>query len=45
MFPAAKDIIGDGVEVVTRVLVTVIVVITAGETVRRVGGSGSSEDS
>ena len=45
MFPAAKDIIGDGVEVVTRVLVTVIVVVTARETVRSIAGRGSSEDS
>ena len=31
MFPAAKDISGDGVEVVTAVLVAVIVVVEAGE--------------
>jgi len=38
MFPAAKDILGDGVEVVTPMLVTIIVVVTAGEAVRRVVG-------
>jgi len=36
MFPAAKDILGDGVEVVTPMLVTIIVVVTAGEAVARV---------
>jgi len=36
MPPAAKDILGDGVEVVTAMLVTVIVVVAAGETVRGV---------
>jgi len=36
MPPAAKDILGDGVEVVTAMLVTVIVVVLAGETVRGV---------
>merc|ERR1712106_287636 len=36
MFPAAKDILGDGVEVVTPMLVTIIVVVTAGEAVHRV---------
>jgi len=39
MLPAAQDILGDGVEVVTAVLVTVIVVVADGETVRRVGRS------
>jgi len=38
MFPAAKDILGDGVEVVTPMLVTIIVVVTAGEAVHRVVG-------
>ena len=33
MFPAAKDIIGNRVEVVTTMFVTIIVVVTAGETV------------
>ena len=42
MFPAAKDIIGDGVEVVSTVFVTVIVVVTAGETVSRIVASGRS---
>ena len=36
MLPAAKDIIGDRVEVVTAVLVAVIVVVVAGEASRRV---------
>ena len=36
MFPVAKDIIGDGVEVVTTVLVTVRVVVTGEECVHRV---------
>ena len=39
MLPAAQDILGDGVEVVTAVLFTVIVVVADGETVRRVGRS------
>ena len=39
MLPAAQDILSDGVEVVTAVLVTVIVVVADGETVRRVGRS------
>ena len=42
MFPAAKDIIGDGVEVVSTVLVTVIVIVTTGETVGRIVASGRS---
>ena len=29
MFPTAKDILGDGVKVVTAVLVTIIVVVVA----------------
>ena len=40
MFPAAKDIIGDGVEVVTTVFVTVIVVVTARKTFCRIVASG-----
>ena len=36
MFPAAKDIIGDGVEVVTTVFNTVIVVVTGEKGVHRV---------
>ena len=36
MPPAAKNILGDGVEIVTAMLVTVIVVVLAGETTRRV---------
>ena len=36
MPPAAKDIPGDGVEVVTAMLVTVIVVVLAGEAARGV---------
>ena len=36
MFPFAKDIIGDVVEVVTTVFVTVIVVVMGGEGVHRV---------
>jgi len=36
MPPATKNIPGDGVEVVTAVLVTVIVVVLAGETARGV---------
>ena len=36
MPPAAKDIPGDGVEIVTAVLVTVIVAVLAGETTRGV---------
>ena len=31
MLPATKDICGDGVEIVTAVLVAIIVVVTAGE--------------
>jgi len=36
MPPAAKNIPGDGVEIVTAMLVTVIVVVLAGETTRGV---------
>jgi hypothetical protein len=36
MFPAANDIIGDGVEVVSGVFVTVIVVVTRREAIRSV---------
>ena len=36
MLPAAKNISGDGVEVVTTVLVAVIVVVVTGEASRRV---------
>jgi hypothetical protein len=42
MLPAAKDIIGDRIEVVTAVLVAVIVVVVAGEGARRVGMRGRS---
>ena len=41
MLPSAKDIIGDGIEIVRRVLVTIIVVVTAGEARQQIGGSGS----
>merc|ERR1739838_645264 len=41
MFPAAKDIIGDGVEVVSTVFVTIIVVVTAGEAVAWIGAGCS----
>ena len=40
MFPAAQDIIGDRVEVVTTVFVTVIVVVTARKTFCRIVASG-----
>ena len=33
MLPATKDICGDGVEIVTAVLVAIIVVVTDGETI------------
>ena len=36
MLPATKDICGDGVEIVTAVLVAIIVVVTDGETISRV---------
>ena len=36
MLPATKNILGDGVEVVTAVLVAIIVVVTAREVVHRV---------
>ena len=36
MSPATKDILGDGVEIVTAMLVTVIVVVLAGEATSRV---------
>ena len=36
MLPSAKDILGDGVEIVTAMLVTIIVVVTGGETISRV---------
>ena len=39
MLPPAQDILGDGVEVVTAVLVTVVVVVADGKTIRRVGSS------
>ena len=35
MLPATKDISGDGVEVVTAMLVTIVVVVKAGETAHR----------
>merc|ERR1739838_132201 len=41
MFPAAKDIIGDGIEVVITVFVTIIVVVTAGEAVGWIGAGCS----
>ena len=41
MLPSAKDIIGDGIEIVRRVLVTIIVVVTAGEAIQWIGVSGS----
>jgi len=40
MLPAAKDIIGDGVEIVTGVLVAIIVIVVAGEAVALVAVSG-----
>ena len=40
MLPAAKDIIGDGVEIVTGVLVAIIVVVVAGEAVALVAVCG-----
>ena len=36
MLPATQDILGDGVEIVTAMLVTIIVVVTDGETISRV---------
>ena len=33
MLPATQDILGDGVEIVTAMLVTIIVVVTDGETI------------
>ena len=36
MPPATQDILGDGVEIVTAMLVTIIVVVTDGETISRV---------
>ena len=36
MLPATKNILGDGVEVVTAVLVAIIVVVTASEVVHSV---------
>ena len=36
MLPATQDILGDGVEIVTAKLVTIIVVIIDGETISRV---------
>ena len=36
MLPATQDILGDGVEIVTAMLVTIIVVVTARETISRV---------
>jgi len=36
MPPATQDILGDGVEIVTAMLVTIIVVVTGGETISRV---------
>jgi len=41
MFPAAQDIIGDGVEVVREVFVAVIEVVTTGKTVVTSGGIAS----
>ena len=43
MFPAAKEIIGDGVEVATTVFVTIIVVVTGGEALSRIWASSCSE--
>ena len=40
MLSAAKDIIGDGVEIVTGVLVAIIVVVVAGEAVALVAVCG-----
>ena len=40
MLPAAKDIIGDGVEITTGVLVAIIVVVVAGEAVALVAVCG-----
>ena len=36
MLPATQDILGDGVEIVTAMLVTIIVVVTGGEAISRV---------
>ena len=36
MLPATQDILGDGVEIVTAMLVTIIVVVTGGESISRV---------
>ena len=36
MLPATQDIFGDGVEIVTAMLVTIIVVVTGGESISRV---------
>jgi len=41
MFPAAQDIIGDGVEVVRKVFVAIIEVVTTGKTVLSAGGIAS----
>ena len=41
MLPATKDIIGDGIEIVTAVLVAIIVVVTAGEAIQWIRGIGS----
>jgi hypothetical protein len=40
MLPATKDICGDGIEIVTAVLVAIIVVVTAGEGLARIGMIG-----
>ena len=40
MLPATKDICGDGIEIVTAVLVAIIVVVTAGEGLTRIGVIG-----
>ena len=36
MLPATQGILGDGVDIVTAMLVTIIVVVTGGETISRV---------
>ena len=40
MLPATKDICGDGIEIVTAVLIAIIVVVTAGEGLARIGVIG-----
>ena len=36
MLPSAKDIIGDGIEIVTAVLVAIIVVVVKGKAIHRI---------